>query len=160
MITLNQIEKHFENEINKMCNAGNNWENWYPKYSSCNNVAFVSDVFAWIEFSDALNEPNFGEITDSWERVQCDYDGNISEALFHAYQTVKKIYDEHFTIELPEIVEKAKSLIVAVNSNVEGMWEGDLEEEVDCVKLQYISEECEELENALKSVEKLNSKDS
>lgn len=98
MIALTEIEQYFEKQIHELCDAGQGWEHWYPKYSTCKQVTQINDLFCWIERGErGLFIPQQKEALEPFEQLAQDYDYNLLDALFEAFNTVKAIHDTYYT---------------------------------------------------------------
>lgn len=89
MKNLSPLQKYLLNKINHYTQG---WEDWYQHYDSCNEVAFVNDLFVWVDHYHAeLPVVRRSEGMEIWEELALDYDNDLANALFQGYQTVKHI---------------------------------------------------------------------
>ncbi len=91
-------------------NATKDWENWYPKHTSCETVAATNDVWSWIEYWDG-DKTMKGD--DCWLVTARNYHFNLTHALHDILEGVEGI---HETYADPKLYSKKEMVSLAIDA--------------------------------------------
>lgn len=103
---------------------------------------FLTEELTRDEYNDALADGRDLPVANDFE----DWDEDYLESQIDLLAEEFKKQDDKFN----ELMAASREVSAIITHSVETMWEGDMEEPVDCVKLNNISKELDVLDKLLK----------